>query len=167
MKESEFLLSPSTCAFSQFMYSSSCALSVTKWCGQHPPCFPFSVPASPTGKLPSLSHRASQSLPHTKNQRHSQVGNPSKILDPKAEAQLVPSYGTPASGWGLVSLWLFHLMARKKMYFTHIFTIRWLHLCIQINWTQYIHDTLFSGYREQVASYSFSLFLHSFIPRRG
>lgn len=116
----------------------------------------FSGQPSPTGKLPFLSHRASQPPPNTKNQRHCQVGNPHKIMDPKFRKHSLFHHtqhqGCTAGwkSWGGKGNKLPHLMAWKKLYFEHIFTIRWLYLCIQMSWTQYICDTLFSEYRQQV-----------------
>lgn len=61
-----------------------------------------------------------------------------------------------------------HLMAWKKLYFEHIFTIRWLHLCIQMNWTQYTCDTLFSEYRQRLQFLPISVCLSlSVFSRRG
>lgn len=136
----------------QFMHSSSCALFLSG-VGNTPPYFSSSVPSPlPLGSfLFCPTEPLSLLPPNTKRQRLSQVRNPPKILDLKAEAQLVPSYRTPPSGQGLVSHCLYsgleklggkgmklpHLMARKKLYFVHICTMRWLPLRIQRNWTQY------------------------------
>lgn len=179
MEDSEFLLRHSTSAPSP-VHAQLQLCPFSKWCGQYPSVFfIFSAQPSPTGELPILSHRASQSPPNTKKQRLSQVGNPPKILDLKAEAQLVPSYRTPPSGQGLVSHCLYsgmeklggkgmklpHLMARKKLYFVHICTMRWLPLCIQRNWTQYTLWHFFLWILVTVSPHF--LLLSSSFPQRG
>lgn len=99
----------------------------------------------------SISASSQHQKPETLPGGESSQNYGSKIL----EAQLVPSYTTSGLYSRLEKLGgkgnkLPHLMAWKKLYFEHIFTIRWLHLCIQMSWTQYICDTLFSEYRQQV-----------------
>lgn len=147
----------------QSIYSCNCALFLTKWCGQHPLCFPPSVPSPlPQGNF-LFCHIETLSLLPTPNPEAFPGGESSQNSGCKIWSTACSII--PPSGWGLVSHCLYSRLEKlgrkgvvnfptwwkeKKLYFTHIFTIRWLHLCIQMNWTQYTCGSLFTEYREQV-----------------